>query len=174
VINASIQKITHLALLLAIGVVISYGEAVLLPLAFIAPGVKLGLANTIGLIVLYYFGLKEYVSIGFLRVLLTALFTGFGLNFYIALAGWALATIVVIVFYYWRRLSIFGLSMASAVMHGVGQIIMVAILYQTIYIINYLPILFFAGIASGLLIAFIAREVVTRVHLTTTLNEYEK
>ncbi len=64
-INASIQKITHLALLLAIGVVISYGEAVLLPLAFIAPGVKLGLANTIGLIVLYYFGLKEYVSIGF-------------------------------------------------------------------------------------------------------------
>ena len=73
---------TYLGLLLAIGVVISYGESVLLPLAFIAPGVKLGLANTIGLIVLYYFGLKEYVSIGFLRVILTALFTGFGFNFF--------------------------------------------------------------------------------------------
>jgi heptaprenyl diphosphate synthase len=173
-IKSSIQKITRLALLLAIGVVINYGESLLLPLAFIAPGVKLGLANTIGLIVLYYFGLKEFVTIGFLRVLLTALFTGFGFNFYIALAGWALATIVVIIFYCWQRLSIFGLSMTSAVMHGVGQIIMVAILYQSPYIINYLPVLFFTGIVSGLLIAVIAREVVSRVRLTIPLDEYEK
>lgn len=173
-INYSIQKITRLGLLLAIGVVINYGESFLLPLAFIAPGVKLGLANTIGLIVLYYFGPKEFVSIGFLRVILTALFTGFGFNFYIALSGWALATIFVIIFYFWQRLSIFGLSMVSAVMHGVGQILMVAILYQTKYVINYLPILLFTGLASGLIIAVIARELVTRVRLTTRVDEDEK
>lgn len=172
--NSSIQKITRLAILLALGVIINYGEAVLLPLAFIAPGVKLGLANTIGLIVLYYYGPKEFVSIGFLRVILTALFTGFGFNFYIALAGWILATIIVIIFYSWQRLSIFGLSMVSAVMHGVGQIMMVAILYQTIYVINYLPILFFTGVVSGLIIAFIARELVTRVRLTMRVDEYEQ
>ena len=172
--NSSIQKITRLAILLALGVIINYGEAVLLPLAFIAPGVKLGLANTIGLIVLYYYGPKEFVSIGFLRVILTALFTGFGFNFYIALAGWILATIIVIIFYSWQRLSIFGLSMVSAVMHDVGQIMMVAILYQTIYVINYLPILFFTGVVSGLIIAFIARELVTRVRLTMRVDEYEQ
>jgi heptaprenyl diphosphate synthase len=166
----SIQKITRLAVLLAIGVIINYLEAIILPLAFIAPGVKLGLANTIGLIVLYYFGLKEFISIGFLRVVLTALFTGFGFNFLIALSGWVLATVVVIIFYYLKRLSIFGLSMTSAVMHGVGQIIMVAILYQTRYMINYLPILFFTGIASGLIIAIIAREVLIRVRLTIPIN----
>lgn len=169
-----IHKMTRLALLLAIGVVINYAEAVLLPLAFIAPGVKLGLANTIGLIVLYYFGIKEYISIGFLRVILTALFTGFGFNFYIAISGWALATIVIVIFYHWQRLSIFGLSMTSAVMHGAGQIIMVAILYQSKYVINYLPILFFTGVASGLIIAVIAREVLTRVRLTIKIDNYEK
>lgn len=172
--NPSIQKMTRLALLLAIGVVINYGEAFLLPLAFIAPGVKLGLANTISLIVLYYYGPKEYVSIGFLRVVLVALFTGFGFNFYIALSGWFLATLFVIILYSIQRFSIFGLSMTSAVMHGVGQIIMVAILYQTQYVINYLPILLFTGLISGLIIAVIAREVVTRVRLTTSLEEYER
>ena len=66
--NHSTKKIVRLALFLALGVVLNIIES-MLPILIPIPGVKLGIANTIGLIVLYYYGPKEYTLIGFLRVL---------------------------------------------------------------------------------------------------------
>jgi len=159
----SVRKMTRLAILLALGVILNYMEHVLLPTAFIAPGVKLGLANTVGLIVLYFFGVGEFMAIGLLRIVLTSLFTGFGFNFFIALSGWGLATIFVVILYYFQKFSMFGLSMAAAVAHGIGQVVMVSILYESVYMLNYLPVLTFTGIISGLLIALIAKEALRRI-----------
>ncbi len=158
-----IRRMTRLAILLALGVILNYMEHVLLPTAFIAPGVKLGLANTVGLIVLYFFGVPEFLFIGFLRILMTSLFTGFGFNFFIALSGWGLSSLFVVIAYYGNKFSIFGLSMISAVLHGIGQVIMVSLLYESVYMLNYLPILSGAGIISGLLIALIAKEALRRI-----------
>ena len=160
---APIRKMTRLAILLALGVIINYMEHVLLPTSFIAPGVKLGLANTIGLIVLYFFGAKEFLAIGVLRVVMTALFTGFGFNFFISLSGWGLSTLIVLILFVQNKLSIIGLSMVSAVFHGIGQVIMVSILYESLLMLNYLPILSVTGIVSGLLIAIITKEVLRRI-----------
>ncbi len=161
--NLGIKKMTRLAILLALGVILNYFEHFFLPTSFIAPGVKLGLANTVGLIVLYFFGIKEFIAIGLLRVVMTSLFTGFGFNFLIAGSGWLLSTAIVVTLYYWNKLSIFGLSMAAAVTHGIGQVAMVAILYESVYMLNYLPILTVTGIISGAVIALIAREALRRI-----------
>ena len=158
-----VQKLTRLAMLLALGVLLNYAEVVLLPTAFITPGVKLGIANTVGLIVLYYFDDRTYFFYGMMRILLTSLFTGFGFNFLIALSGWLVASIVVILIHQFNRLSIFGLSMMAAVFHGVGQILMVAVLYQSIYMINYLPVLLVSGLIAGLLVAKISQQVLIRM-----------
>ena len=160
--HSRILKIARLGMFLAFGVILNYVET-FIALPMIAPGIKLGLANTVGLIVLYYFGDKEYVAIGFLRILLTALFTGFGYNFFISLSGWFLSSLIVVILNRFQIMSIFGLSMVSAVMHGLGQVIMVAILYESIYMLNYLPILLAAGIVTGLVVAFIAREAMRRI-----------
>lgn len=162
--HKSILKIARLGMLLAFGVILNYVESYI-ALPMIAPGVKLGLANTVGLMVLYYFGDKEFASVGFLRILLTALFTGFGYNFFISLAGWFLSSLVVIILNHTKQFSIFGLSMVSAVCHGIGQIIMVAILYESKYMLNYLPVLCATGIVTGVIIAFIAREALKRIVL---------
>ena len=159
-----ILKIARLGMLLAFGVILNYVESYI-ALPMIAPGVKLGLANTVGLMVLYYFGDKEFVSVGFLRILLTALFTGFGYNFFISLAGWFLSSLVVIILNHTNQFSIFGLSMVSAVCHGIGQIIMVSILYESKYMLNYLPILCATGIVTGIIIAFISKEALKRIVL---------
>ena len=75
------KHIALYALFLAIAVIANYIEH-LIPLPFMYPGVKLGLANAVGLIVLYYLGRKAYSVFGILRVLLSAvLFTGFGSSF---------------------------------------------------------------------------------------------
>ncbi len=160
----TIVKIARLGMFLAFGVILNYAESYI-ALPMIAPGVKLGLANTVGLIVLYYFGEKEFIAVGFLRILLTALFTGFGYNFFISLAGWFLSSLLVVIIAQFKRLSIFGLSMVSAVAHGLGQIMMVSLLYESKYMLNYLPILAFSGIVTGLVIAFVAREALKRIVL---------
>lgn len=158
-----VQALTRLAMLLALGVLLNYAEAVLLPTAVIAPGVKLGIANTVGLIVLYFFDDRTYFFYGFLRVLLTSLFTGFGFNFFIAISGWLFASVAVVGFRQLQQLSVFGLSLVSAVFHGVGQIFMVTWLYQSIYMLNYLPILIITGFIAGVLVATISQQVLIRL-----------
>jgi heptaprenyl diphosphate synthase len=160
--NPRIQKLTRLAMLLALGVLLNYAEVMILPTAFIAPGVKLGIANTVGLIVLYLEDDRTYFFYGFLRVMMTSLFTGFGFNFLIAISGWLLASGVVILVRQLRALSIFGLSMTSAIFHGLGQILMVAWLYQSIYMINYLPVLMISGVIAGIIVASLSQQVLFR------------
>ena len=163
--NNSTKKIVRLALFLAIGVVLNIIES-MLPVLIPIPGVKLGIANTIGLIVLYFYGPKEYVLIGFLRVLLVALLrTGIGSTaFLLSLTGWFLSTVFVLLIYLFKKASIFGLSMGSAVMHGIGQIIMVIIIYSLPEMINYLPILMISGIISGCFLALLSSELLKRLN----------
>ena len=162
--NHSTKKIVRLALFLALGVVLNIIES-MLPVLIPVPGVKLGIANTIGLIVLYYYGPKEYTLIGFLRVILVALLrTGIGsISFILSLSGWLLSTIFILLIYLIKKVSIFGLSMSSAVMHGVGQIIMVIFIYSLPEMINYLPILIVSGIISGNVLALLCSELLKKL-----------
>jgi heptaprenyl diphosphate synthase len=162
--NHSTKKIVRLALFLALGVVLNIIES-MLPILIPIPGVKLGIANTIGLIVLYYYGPKEYTLIGFLRVLLVALLrTGIGsISFILSLSGWLLSTLFVLFVYNFKKVSIYGLSMSSAVMHGIGQIIMVVFIYSLPEMINYLPILIVSGIISGNVLALLCSELLKKL-----------
>ena len=162
--NNSTKKIVRLALFLALGVVLNIIES-MLPVLIAVPGVKLGIANTIGLVVLYFYGPKEYVLIGFLRVLLVALLrTGIGsIAFVLSLSGWFVSTLFVLLIYSFRKVSIYGLSMGSAVMHGVGQIIMVVVIYSLPEMINYLPVLIISGLISGNVLALLCSELLKRL-----------
>ena len=155
--HQKIKKMSQLALFLAIGIILSILGS-LVPIPVPVPGVRRGLANTVGLILLYYYSPKEYVSIGFLRVLIVGLIrTGlFSVSFFLSLSGWFLSSLVCVIIYYLKLFSIYGLSITSAVFHGVGQIIVVMIIYSTYGLIIYLPILMFTGIISGSLTAFIS------------------
>ena len=160
----STKKLVSLSMFLALGVVLNIIES-LMPVLIPVPGVKLGIANTIGLIVLYFYGPKEYLLIGFLRVLIVALLrTGIGSTaFLLSLSGWLISSIFVLIVFFFNKASIYGLSMGSAVMHGVGQIIMVMIIYQMPKMINYLPILVISGIISGNILALLSSELLKRL-----------
>jgi heptaprenyl diphosphate synthase len=155
------KTIVYLALLLAIAVVLNYLES-LIPTPFV--GVKLGLANSVGLIVLYLFGAKYYAGFGLLRVVLTALlWSGFGSAFFISLAGMVLCTIFTLIVYRLKVCSIYGLSVIGAIFHGLGQIIMVAILYQTPYIVTYVLVMTASGLVSGVLMALLGSLLIRRL-----------
>ena len=61
--SSMVKRLSFLAMMLALSVLFHYIESMIPPLIPI-PAVKLGLANLISLLVLYYFSRKEYVYIG--------------------------------------------------------------------------------------------------------------
>ena len=160
-----INRLTQLSLFLAMGIILNLIES-MIPLPIAIPGVKLGLANTIGLVLLYYYSEKEYVLIGFARVLFVGLLrTGiFSMTFMISLAGWFLSSLIVVIFYKLKSLSIYGLSVISAIFHGVGQIVVVMIYYNTTGIVLYLPILMITGIITGLLTSGVTALILSKVN----------
>ncbi len=154
--NNRTNKMVKIALLLAIALIINYLES-LVPLPLPLPGVKLGLANCIGLVVLCLYNEKDYVMFNILKVFMVALLrTGFGTSFFIGVSGTFLATVFTLVFYKLSKASIYGLSVIGAVFHALGQVLMVMLLYSSVYMINYLVILEVTSVISGLLTAFIA------------------
>ena len=63
-------------------IIINYLES-LVPLPLPLPGVKLGLANCIGLVVLCLYDEKDYILFNILKVFMVALLrTGFGTSFF--------------------------------------------------------------------------------------------
>lgn len=154
------HKIVRLSIFLALGIVLNIVES-MIPIPIPVPGIRLGLANTMGLIVLYFYSPKEYIAIGFLRVFFVALLrTGLGsIAFILSLSGWFISTLVTLLIYYLHKSSIYGLSITSALFHQVGQIIMVMIIYQLPEMINYLPVLLITGGISGALVGFITSRV---------------
>ncbi len=168
--NTMIKRISALAMFLALAVLLNYLEN-FLPVLIPLPGVKLGLANTMNLIILYFFGRRNYFSIGFLRVLLICLmFNGLFTNgFYLSMSGFLLSSTMVILCSYFKKLSLFSLSVISAVFHGIGQIICSVFLFSTpgngpeLFYFTYLPILVISGIVTGILIAFISKLTIKRL-----------
>lgn len=159
----STNKLVRIALLLAFALVINYLES-LVPLPIPLPGVKIGLANCIGLMVLYCFNKKDFVFFNTMKVLMVGLLrTGFGTAFFISVLGTILSTLVTLLIYKLTKASIYGLSIVGALFHSLGQVLMVMIIYRNIYMINYLPILEIVSIISGCLTAFISANVLEKL-----------
>lgn len=170
-----IRKLVNLAVFLALGVIFNILEnyIVFIP---VVPGVKLGLANTIGLILLALYGPGEFVMIGLLRVLLSGVFSGFGSSFLLSLSGFVISSMFVLLFYYLDKVSIYGLSMISALTHGVGQVVVIAIMYENILMLNYLVVMAASGLVTGLLIASLSRVIIYRLSplISSKEHTYEK
>ena len=152
-----VQKIVRLAIFLAMGIVLNIIES-LIPIPLPFPGIRLGIANTMTLIVLYFYSPKEYVLLGILRVFIVGLLrTGIGsISFILSLSGWFLSSAFALILYFIHKSSIYGLSIIAAMFHQVGQIIMVCILYQLPSAMNYLPVLLLSGAISGGLVAYLS------------------
>lgn len=145
-------RIIVLSLFIAQSLVLYIVEG-MLPVPFIAPGAKLGLANLITVIALYALPQKRDVClILFLRVLLAAAFGG-GINaFFYSAAGAVLSLGIMLILQASGKFSILGVSMAGGIFHNLGQVIIASLVVANIKIMLYLPILTIAGTGTGILI----------------------
>lgn len=145
-----------MAMLLALAVIMGYLEA-LVPVAPAIPGVKLGLANFVIVLVMYLFSIREAAVISALRIILVGfLLSNLSMILY-SLAGAVLSLTMMALIKRNRHFSIYGVSMAGGVMHNVGQLLVAGALMGFQAILWYVPFLLGAGLLAGLLIGFLVK-----------------
>lgn len=155
-----VYKMTLTALMVALAVIFHYVEG-FIPVLIAIPGFKLGLANIVGVFVLFYMGPSYYVSVQILRILLVALIsTGFGTPFLLALGGGLLSIIGSLLLYKFTMVSIYSVSIVGAFLHVLGQIITYLLIVQTFYMLLYLPILASLSMLAGGLLAYLASLII--------------
>lgn len=156
-----LKKITRLSMLLALSIVLSLVESVIPLFSGIIPGLKLGLANTVVLTVLYLYSFKDAIYLSLLRVILIGILrTGlFSVPFFFSLGG-ALLSIIVMSIFKKTKLSIVGVSVLGSIFHSIGQIIVAFLILNNNTMFYYLPFLLIFSIPTGVITGLISKELI--------------
>lgn len=158
------KKIAYLGVFAAAAAILSYVES-LLPLFAGVPGIKLGLPNLIIVLLLYTCGGRDALAVSVVRIFLVGFLFGNLYSIAFSLAGglcsfagmWLIKKI--------PGFSIFGVSVAGAVLHNMAQLAVASLVVENFRIFYYFPVLLTAGIITGLLIGLLANEMRKRTLL---------
>ena len=156
------KKTAFCGLVLALALIAGYVEN-LVPVAVAIPGIKLGTANSVILILLYMVGVKEAFLVNISRVLLSGFLFGSMSSILFSLSGAVLSLFVMTLIKKTDRFSINGVSMAGGVFHNIGQILVAICIVQTVSVGIYAPVLLITGLITGYFIGMLAR--ILLVHL---------
>ena len=154
-----IQRLSRLALLLALAVVIHTAEA-FLPLTVV--WFRFGFANIIGLATLYLFGFKDALLLTLGRILLGSLTTGlFGSPaFLLSLSGGTCSIMAMGLLHKYcsRTFSEIGISLVGAVCHNMAQLgVAYLVLVRNEAILIVMPLMILAAAITGFINGLAAR-----------------
>ena len=149
------RRLSFAALTLATAMLLSYVES-LVPLSFALPGMKLGLANVAIMFAFFRLDRVTALLVSLMRVVLASLLFGQASSFFFALLG-ALLSYSALLFLslLGDKISRIGISVGCAAAHGVGQVTAAILLYGSLGVISYLPLLLFAALPFGALSGFL-------------------
>jgi len=156
-----VQKMALLGVLTAGAIVIAILESFIPSIGI--PGVKLGLANIIILVILYELGILEAIVVNLLRVLVVGLLRGtfLSMGFLMSLTGAILSLGIMILFYLLiKKFSIVGVSVIGSIFHVAGQILIAMLFLGTAYIFLYLPVIALSAIITGIFVGIMAHLII--------------
>lgn len=153
-----LRKMVFLGIMISISIVVSIIEAQISTVLFIIPGVKLGLANIITLIVLYIYGPKDAFIVLIIRILIVALIYSPMPAPLLSLSGGLFAYVTMVLMKKIKQFSIISVSVSGALMHMVGQILMAIIVLSTKELLLYLPYMVLISIPTGIFTGIVAKK----------------
>ena len=157
----SVRKISLLGILTAGAIIIAIIESFIPSIGI--PGIKLGLANIVILIILYEIGFLEAIIVDMLRVLVVGLIRGtfLSMGFLMSVTGAVFSLgIMILLHLLIKKFSIIGVSVIGSVFHIIGQILIAMLFLGTVYVIYYFPFILLSAIITGVFVGIIAKLVV--------------
>lgn len=149
--QVSARRVALTGLLAALALIFSYVEA-LVPFNAGVPGIKLGLANLVPLIILYRLDARYAFAANLIRVFLAGLlFSGMFAALY-SLAGSVTSFLVMYLLKKTNLFSMIGVSTAGGVFHNIGQLCVAILAVSGPQLIHYLPVLIISGMIAGIIV----------------------
>ena len=146
----SLKKLTLLSLFTTISLAVYAIESAVPPLVPI-PGIKLGLANIVTLVLLRRFRAGDALLVLCCRILLSALLFGQALSLLYSLAGGLASLLVMWLFMkLLRKQWIFLTGAMGGLTHNTGQLLTAWMITATDGVFAYLPFLVLSGVITGL------------------------
>lgn len=149
------RKIVFLGMMIALALIASYVEA-MLPIPQLVAGIKLGLANSIVMMILYVYGAKEAATVNIIRILLSGFLFGNMAAIIYSLAGAVLSFGIMVLLKKTGKFSYVGVSVAGGIAHNVGQLIVAILTVSELLLLYYLPFLLIGGIVAGVAIGVLS------------------
>ena len=146
----------------ALALMFSYIET-MIPIQFGVPGIKLGFANIMIVIMLYKSSAKEALLLSIVRIMLSGFLFGNLSSIIYSIAGGVLSLGIMTLLKKQGGFSVIGVSVAGGVSHNVGQLIVAMLVVETYQVGYYFPVLLVAGVLTGLGIGVVSQEVLKRI-----------
>ncbi len=132
--------------------ILAYVEVLLPPIFSAVPGIKIGLANIVVLFILYRYRLIDAALVSAVRIFAVTLLFGNPVMLAYSAAGAVLSIAVMAILKKLNILSSLGVSVAGAIFHNVGQILMAMAMLGTAELGYYLIVLTLTGTLSGIFV----------------------
>lgn len=156
------RRVALTGILAALALIFSYVEA-LVPFHAGVPGIKLGLANLVPLIILYRLDARYAAAANLIRVLLAGLlFSGLFAALY-SLAGCIVSFLAMWLLKKTGLFSVVGVSMAGGVFHNLGQLCVAMAIVSGPQLVHYMPVLIISGMAAGIIVGIGAQILLDRI-----------
>ncbi|HOB90657.1 MAG: Gx transporter family protein [Bacillota bacterium] len=171
----SVREAAVLSLLLTIGLVLHSVER-MVPVPQVAPGIKLGLANTASLIGLFCLPYSRVLVMVVLRSLVTSLLGGGPTGFLFSVSGGiaSATSMYVAVTYGYRALSLVSVSVIGALVHNLCQFAVAQAVTGAPRLYIYLPVLMVSGAVTGFITGVISHGILSRLASADALKRVFK
>lgn len=156
------HRAAYFGVFTALALIFSYLET-FIPIPLGIPGIKLGLANLLTVILLYKRNAKEALLLSIARIVLSGFLFGNMFSILYSLAGGLVSLFVMAVLKHSGKFSVMGVSAAGGVAHNMGQLLVAMAAVETYQVGYYFPVLLVAGLLTGLLIGIAAGQILSRL-----------
>lgn len=156
------NRMAYFGVFTALALMFSYIET-MIPIQFGVPGIKLGFANIMIVIMLYKSSAKEALLLSIVRIMLSGFLFGNLSSILYSIAGGVLSLGIMTLLKKQGGFSVIGVSVAGGVSHNVGQLIVAMLVVETYQVGYYFPVLLVAGVLTGLGIGVVSQEVLKRI-----------
>lgn len=141
------KKIALYGILTSLAMIFGYIEN-LFSLSFIAPGVKLGLANSVALLLLCFKDFKGALLVNITRILLSALLFSSPFSLVFSLTAGTLSVVIMGLFSGIKSVSVIGFSISGAAVHNLVQLTVASLLFGRA-VWWYMPFLLASAVIGG-------------------------
>ena len=155
------DKIAKMGLLICLGMILSYVETLVVLVPGV-PGIKIGLANALVILLLYTYGMGYCILYQLCRIVLTSLLFGNVFGCLFSLAGAGCSLLIMYICKKIRFIDVSANSMIGGIAHNMAQLAVAAVLIHHASVWYYFPVLLLAGALSGYAVGMIGTIILRR------------